>query len=188
MLRILDDAIVSEREHQDQAKWQKADKRHLDRFQKNAPVKPAAPAPQDTSGKGKGGKGDGQEGKDKSKSESPAAGKGNGNGLGGRQLFVYFIYAKFTAKECTYVHARPETAEEKAHYKGLYKIFGRKEVAITDRQQSAPIHHPRPPRRRRLLTQRGSLRGRSAVSIGSALSRESPTRRPPPRAAVNPRD
>lgn len=35
----------SEREHQNQDKWQKADKRHEERFQKNASVKPAAHAP-----------------------------------------------------------------------------------------------------------------------------------------------
>lgn len=45
LLRILDEAMVSEREHQNQEKWQRADKRHRERFQKNATAKPTAPSP-----------------------------------------------------------------------------------------------------------------------------------------------
>lgn len=35
------------------------------------------------------------------------------------------LYATCTAKECVYTHARPETPEEKEHYKALYEVSSR---------------------------------------------------------------
>ena len=150
LMRILDNAIITERERSNQEKQQKADKKVLDQYRAPS-AKPAAPAPapqaknsSQPNGKGKGG--GGKDGKNKEKSQKgkgdkkggkdgkdskPKSDKGSGKGPGHRQLCVNFIYAKCTAKECIYNHAHPETPEEKEHYKALYKT-----VSARSRSQS----------------------------------------------------
>lgn len=72
LLRVLDEAIIAEREQQNQETWQHTDKRHLVRIRNNAPAKPAAPAPQNSLGKRGTGKG-AKSGKGKGKGDARRA-------------------------------------------------------------------------------------------------------------------